>query len=76
MSVVSYKRISKDITGILEQARKEIVKRINTLLIQTYWLIEKWIALEKREEEERERYGEMLLERLSRDLIKKFGTDV
>ena len=68
-----YKGLLERVSNLLERARRETVRRINTVIVQTYWGIGRLIIEEEQKGTERARYGEYLIQRLSRDLIKRFG---
>nr|HID57810.1 DUF1016 family protein [Desulfobacterales bacterium] len=68
-----YKGLLERVSNLLEQARRETVRRINTVIVQTFWEIGRLIVEEEQKGTERTRYGEYLVRRLSRDLIKRFG---
>jgi len=69
----NYRGLLERVSNLLEQARRETVRRINTVIVQTYWEIGRLIVEEEQKGTERARYGEYLTQRLSKDLIRKFG---
>ncbi len=70
----NYSLLIKDITSVLEAARKTSARAVNVILTATYWEIGRRIVEYEYQGMERvEYYGEKLLENLSKDLQKKFG---
>lgn len=68
-----YRELLERVSNLLERARHEVVKRVNTVIVQTYWEIGRLIVEEEQKGTERARYGEYLIQRLARDLTKRFG---
>lgn len=68
LSIV-YKRIQ----SMLEEARSNVVRSINTEMVRVYWLIGREIFEEIQRGEERARYGEELVTQLSAKLRANFG---
>lgn len=70
----SYNFLIKDISTLLETAKKASARAVNTILTATYWEIGRRIVkYEYRGRGRAEYYGEKLLENISFDLQKKFG---
>ena len=65
--------IASDIRIILNEARKNTARAINTTMTVAYWLIGKRIVMEEQKGSERATYGEGLLKKLSKELIAEFG---
>jgi len=61
------------VASILEQARANVVRSVNTNMVLSYWLIGREIVLELQGGEERAKYGKQLVEGLSAQLTAKFG---
>lgn len=61
------------VVSILEQARANVVRAINSNMVVAYWLIGKEIVLELQSGDERAEYGRQLIEQLSAQLTKKYG---
>ena len=61
------------IATILEQARSNIVRAVNSNTIVAYWLIGREIVQEIQEGEQRAGYGKRIIEDLSSKLTKRFG---
>ena len=68
-----YKRFLDRVSTLLEKARKEAVRKVNIVLVETYWQIGKRIVQEEQKGKERADYGKYLVRRLALDLTKKFG---
>ena len=62
-----------DIRQILEQARGKAQSAVNSAMVEAYWLIGKRIVEEEQQGEKKAKYGERLLENLSRELSQEFG---
>lgn len=62
------------VASILEEARSNIVRSINTNMVVAYWLIGREIVQELQGGEERAAYGKRVLEDLSEQLTKRFGS--
>ncbi|MCK4418358.1 DUF1016 family protein [Candidatus Aerophobetes bacterium] len=58
---------------MLEQARRKTARQVNTVIRYTYWKIGKLAVEEEQRGANRAQYGGHLLQRLARDLTKKFG---
>ena len=61
------------VVSILEQARSNVVRSVNTNMVLAYWLIGQEIVLELQGGEERAEYGRQLVEGLSAQLTARFG---
>ncbi|MBE0433330.1 DUF1016 domain-containing protein, partial [candidate division WOR-3 bacterium] len=68
-----YSTLLKRVSLLIEEARKKTVRQINTIITQTHWEIGRLIIREEQKGKKRAGYGEELIKRLSRDLIKRFG---
>jgi len=68
-----YSELVKSIGSLLSAARARIASSVNTVLLQTYWNIGKYIVEYEQKGSERAEYGSNLLERLSADLTKRYG---
>ena len=60
------------IKGVLEQARKRVYRNIQNEMVMAYWQIGKMIV-EKQRGETRAKFGEGLIEELSKQMTKDFG---
>ena len=69
-----YAALIKDISGVLESARKSSVRSINALLTTAYWLVgRRIIEFEYHGMDRSEYYGDRLIEKLAGDLSRKLG---
>lgn len=62
-----------DIKSILEQARGKARSAVNSSMVEAYWLIGQRIVEEEQNGEDRAKYGQRLLENLSKELSDSFG---
>jgi len=69
----TYSTLITELASLIEQGRRIAVRYVNTALVTTYWLIGRRIVEYEQKGKERAEYGEVLLERLARDLTSKFG---
>ncbi|MBA3046734.1 DUF1016 family protein [Patescibacteria group bacterium] len=69
----NYFNLIDNIGSLLEQARKDVYYAVNKILVQTYWEIGKKIVEFEQSGKERAEYGSGLLDRLSDDLIERYG---
>lgn len=68
-----YQELISDIGGLLANARQHIASSVNTILVETYWQIGRYIVEYEQKGAERAEYGSNLLNRLSNDLTLKYG---
>ncbi len=61
------------VAGILDEARTQTVRSVNTWMVTAYWLIGREIVEVEQGGKERAEYGARLLEGLSGRLTKRFG---
>ncbi|MFH0947393.1 MAG: PDDEXK nuclease domain-containing protein [Elusimicrobiota bacterium] len=69
----NYLKLFGNITSLLEEARKKTVRQINTVMVETYWQVGRLIVEEEQKGQERAKYGDYLIQKLSKDLTKKLG---
>jgi predicted nuclease of restriction endonuclease-like (RecB) superfamily len=62
-----------DIRHILQSARNKAYTAVNSAMVEAYWLIGKRIVEEEQKGEKKAKYGERLLESLSKELGQEFG---
>ena len=62
------------IAAILEQARSNVVRTINTNMVTAYWLIGREIVEAIQRGKGRAKYGEQIIEELSVRLVERYGT--
>lgn len=63
----------RDIKNILEQARANTRSAVNSAMVETYWRVGQRIVEEEQRGESRAKYGQKLLENLSKELSAVFG---
>jgi hypothetical protein len=68
-----YKYLLDSVSTLIEEARKKVVKQVNTIIIQTYWDFGMFIVEEEQKGEEKADYGTALIVELSKDLTKRYG---
>ncbi len=68
-----YKSLVSDIGIILKEARNKIYSEVNSLMVNTYWNIGKYIVEYEQQGNERAEYGSNLLNSLSKDLTNLYG---
>jgi hypothetical protein len=71
--VQGYDEIQSGIIALLEAAQHTAARSINSLMTATYWEIGRRIAEFEQGGTERAAYGEALIQRLSKDLARRFG---
>ena len=62
-----------DIRAIIAEARRSVVRHVNSTMTLAYWLIGRRLVVEEQKGGRRAAYGEHLLERISRELTAEFG---
>ena len=62
------------VAAILEQARGNVVRAVNTNMVLAYWLIGREIVLDLQGGEERAEYGKQVIETLSARLTERYGS--
>jgi predicted nuclease of restriction endonuclease-like (RecB) superfamily len=60
------------VVQILEQARTNVVRAVNSNMVTAYWLIGREIVLELQDGDERAEYGKQVIENLSKQLTKRY----
>jgi DUF1016 N-terminal domain len=73
LETTTYIDLIAEITNLLEVARQQASRAINSVLVMTYWRIGQRIVEQEQHGADRADYGEHLLERLGRDLSVQFG---
>ena len=68
-----YQQLITSISASLEQGRHDAVQQVNSVLVQTYWLIGKHIIEFEQQGNEKSEYGSNLLKQLSGDLNVTYG---
>ena len=69
----SEEAVINEVKRIIEESKKKVVSYVNTTLLFTYWNIGKLIV-EYQGGKERAKYGDRLIERLSIELTKEYGS--
>ena len=68
-----YDGLFDEVAQILETARHTAARAVNAVLTQTYWEIGRRIVANEELHTRQDRYGEILVEKLAKDLTKQFG---
>ena len=68
-----YQELISKIGLSIDEGRRLAVRSINSVLVATYWSAGRWIVEFEQQGKERAEYGRMLIERLSKDLTKRYG---
>lgn len=68
-----YTDIYNSIKILMENARKDVAKQVNSILVRTYWEIGRIIIEEEQKRSDRAEYGKQLLIELSKKLSKEYG---
>ena len=68
-----YPALVKDLSGLLESARRASARAVNAVMTATYWEIGRRIVEFEQEGRKRAEYGAELIEKLSVDLTRRFG---
>jgi len=69
-------RLLEDVRTILQNARQKTFVAVNTLMVETYWLIGQRIVQEEQGGQARADYGSQLIRNLARQLGDEFGSGV
>jgi len=70
---LEYKNLLEGIGRILSQGRDNAAREINSILVQTYWEIGRYIVEFEQRGSEKAEYGTHLFDRLSKDLTEAYG---
>ncbi|MBX2930861.1 MAG: hypothetical protein KF781_02810 [Chitinophagaceae bacterium] len=68
-----YSALINEIGTLLQKGREQIAHSVNTILVQTYWLIGQHIVEFEQEGKEKADYGSKLLDQLAKDLSERYG---
>lgn len=68
-----YKELISGIGDLLISGREKAAQQVNTILVETYWTIGRYIVEYEQGGNEKSEYGSQLFERLSRDLTQAYG---
>ncbi len=69
----TYQHLVTEIAELLAAARTKVAYEVNTILVDTYWQIGKYIVEYEQNGNEKAEYGSNLLNRLSHDLTLTYG---
>ena len=62
-----------EIRELITTARQQVVRAVNSSMVQTYWQIGRLIVEDEQQGDTRAAYGKQQLQRLSRELTEEFG---
>lgn len=62
-----------DIKKIIEFSKKQVVKNVNTIMLQTYWNIGKRIVEEEQNGNDKADYGKALINNFAKELTIFYG---
>ena len=62
-----------NIKRLMEQARYDVAKKVNNILVKTYWEIGRIIIVDEQGHADRAEYGKRLIADLSKKLTKEYG---
>ena len=68
-----YINLINQIGDLLQKGRQQVSQAVNTILVQTYWLIGRHIVEFEQGGKEKAEYGSFLFEQLSKDLTQLYG---
>jgi predicted nuclease of restriction endonuclease-like (RecB) superfamily len=68
-----YRDVLREVTSLLEDARRFSARTVNTTMTAVYWQVGRVIVEREQAGRQRARYGEALLRRLATDLTARFG---
>ena len=66
--------IITDVIAIIEEGRRKAYHAVNTSMVEAYWLAGKRIVEEEQQGKERAAYGQAVINNLSKELNRKFGS--
>ena len=69
----AYPEFVSQLVGLLEQARRNTARSVNSIMTATYWEIGRRIVEQEQRGQRRAQYGKALLHRLAADLTSRFG---
>lgn len=72
-SLPVYDKLFTEISQLVESARGQVQRNINTLMVQTYWHIGRVIVEHEQQGESRAAYGKAQLNTLAQQLTERFG---
>lgn len=72
-NIKPYENLVEQIGKLLAKGREQAGRAVNTILVETYWQIGRYIVEFEQGGREKSQYGSVLLDRLSKDLTVRFG---
>ena len=69
----NYQILKEQIKTILSEGRKKALSSVNSILVQTYWNVGKYIVEFEQDGNQKAEYGKELLTKLSKDLTLEYG---
>ncbi len=73
MKAITSKALLEDLRDLIETARQDVARQVNSALVLLYWRMGKRIRQDILKEKRAE-YGEQIVSAVSRELVKEFGT--
>jgi predicted nuclease of restriction endonuclease-like (RecB) superfamily len=73
LEINKYQNLIHQIGELFQSGRQRAIQSVNTVLVQTYWEIGRYIVEFEQQGNERAEYGTQLFERLSKDLTLQYG---
>ena len=73
LEINKYQNLIYQIGELFQSGRQRAIQSVNTVLVQTYWEIGRYIVEFEQQGNERAEYGTQLFERLSKDLTLQYG---
>lgn len=70
---IQNKELLQQVVDLLQQARQQVLRTVNSTMVYTYFEIGRIIVEEEQNGKERAEYGKQLLKGLSADLTLEFG---
>ena len=70
---INYQTLKEQIKALLSEGRKRAISSVNSILVQTYWHIGKYIVEYEQKGDKKAEYGKELLTKLSKDLTLEYG---
>ena len=69
----NYQTLKEQIKTLLSEGRKKAIYSVNSILVQTYWHVGKYIVEFEQKGSQKAEYGKELLTKLSKDLTIEYG---
>lgn len=73
LEINKYQNLIHQIGELFQSGRQRAIQSVNSVLVQTYWEIGRYIVEFEQQGNERAEYGTQLFERLSKDLTLQYG---